>query len=390
MPFIPYKSAVVKQLNILNVQTILPTDVVFGSFEASASDPTRGSAAMVGRATGPLANAGRAAVQYRRIPLSALAALWPDPVNLTVAPTLYESLERLGQSTGIRFTTKDVSDVALDFNSGKLTLTAKPTSNRFSGSVTINIKARALQDLSTYWPRTALNRTTLLADMTDLIKLANNTNQRYVDVQALTNNGIADSTDPRGNTLVEFVGKAAYGFTGTVGVYFNRDSISDQFPDLYMYSTTPYTGTTRQFVQNYFPQILDKVLLESIIDDPVSYGSTGKDVNVPIRIASTSLNVGGTLTAKVYWQAATDFTSVRTAYTQYAVKDLTVASVGSVRGRTLTQQFYGTSVRTANVQYAVRELTVASVASVRGKMLIPQLYGTSLRQAFLQYAVADT
>lgn len=390
MPSIPYKAAVVKQLNIINIQTLSPSDLVLGGFEPSATDPTLGSIAMVGFASGPLSNAGRAVVSYRRLPLATLASYWPNPLILTKTPTLYEALERFGQSTGLRLTQNDVVDVPLNFTTGKLTLTAKPNSNVCSGSVVIDIKARDVEQLASYWPVVALNRTTVLVDMPDLIRLANTTNHRYVDTQAVTNNGIVESDDPRGNTLVEFVGNPAYGFTGTVGVYFNRDAFSALFPDLYAYSTTPYNGTTRQFVQDFFPQVLDKVTLESIIDDPVVYGSTGKDVEVPIRIASTSLNLGGTIKAKILWQSGTDVTSIRSTYIQYATKDITAANVASVRGRTLTQQFYPVSVRAMLAQYAVREITSASVASVRGRTLTRQFYGTSLRQAFLQYAVADT
>jgi len=391
MPSIPYKAAVVKQLNLINGASVLPQDVLMGGFTPTA-DPTFGVSNIKGTPTGELADRGKTQVRYHRRTLAELSQFWPAIIRIPKAPTLHEALLRIGQITGVVLTENDVENQPLDFTNGDITvtLTAKPGSNLCTGSKVITLHARKPIELASVWMNQALVRTGVLAGIGDLIGLANAINRRFVEKQSVSWGALRNSNSPFGNSVVTFTGKPEYGYTGTLDLYFNRDSIVDLFPDLYIYSTAPYKGTTLSYIQAFFPQVLDKVLPEQIVDDVVDYGSTGQDVTVPITVKETSLNLTGTTQTHVLWKSGTDFVSLRSLFAQMATKDISVASVSGVFGRTLVQQYYPTSLRSLNIQYATKELTAASVSNVIGRALVQQYYGTSVRSAFAQYAVSDT
>ena len=393
MPTIPFKQAVVKELNKINGVAIAVSDVLVGSFTASKSDPKTGTAMLFANPAGTISDAGRTTVQYQRLPLQMIAAYWPSPLVVRQAPTVRELIPALARATGVRFTEKDLQDQALDFSTGDISvvLYAQPNSNLCVGSVRVTLRAAPLVNLASVWTNPVLQRQGLLNDVSDLIALANTTNQRFVDKQCVSWGALQDTDDPRGNSVVRFTGKPAYGFTtDVVDLYFNRDSIADILPKLFIYSTQAYTGTTRQFIQTYFPQILNKIILTNIVDDFVQYGSTGQDVEVPIKVIPGSLNLTGTINASVLWQSGTDFVSFRSSFMQYASREPSAASVAGVRGKALIQQYYPVSVRSANIQYAVQDRTASSVAAVRGKALVQQYYGISMRTAFMQYAVSES
>lgn len=392
MPKISVRDTLVKQLNLLNGQTLSGSDILLGAFNDDSDQPTHGTSNIKGAPAGQIANTGKTQVTYNRQDLATLAKYWPTPLAIYAAPTLYESLLRLAQVTGLHLTTDDVEDVAITYtnNLATINLVAKAGSNLVSGSVQLTLRARKNAVLGAKWPTVKLPRTTVLSNLSELARLANTVNKVFVDPMAVSHGDLSDSDSTLGNSAVTFSGIPAYGYTGDVTVYFDRDRISDLFPDLYMYSTTPYSGTTRQFVQTYFPQVLDKVALTDIIDEPITYGSTGKNVDVAVRIATTSLNVTGTLLLHVLWQSGTDVVSVRQLLTQYAVQEPTAAGTTGVFAKMLVPQLYPVSLRQVLIQYATLDITAAGTTGVVAKYLVPQLYGVSLRQVLVQYAVAES
>lgn len=392
MPSIKPLEVAVKELNQLNSASAPSSELGLSPFLPDTPGSSQGYAVLTG-VSGSMAQSGTARIRYHRLDLAACKALWPAVISIPRAPTLHELLVRVGKVTGLSLTPDDVEDVPVAFvgNSATVNLISKDASNVVSGNVAINLTAMDDVSLPTQWPVSVLSIETTLASIPDLVVLINDANNSSVELQSVSWGEII-STDGEFNTQLTFSGKPDYGYVDDVTFQFNRTPLTTLFPLLYIYNQSTWTGTTRTLVQTYLPQMLDKILITDIKDEPVTIGNTGKDEVVVLRAANGALNVGGKVNVNVYWSNPSEVTSIRKVLGSYAVDDnVQQAGVTQATFQYLTQVVYPTSIRSVMSNYAIDDnVQQAGFTGANLTYLVQKFYPTSIRSVAMSYAVKDT
>lgn len=392
MPSIKPLEAIVKELNKVNSASVASSELGMTPFIPDSANPSVGYASLSG-VSGSMANAGSTRVRYHRLDLASLKLLWPTRIPIQRTPTLYEALLRISKVIGLTLTSKDVSDAPIAFNNGvaSVTLVAKDTSQTVSGATPITLRLSDDISLPTQWVTSALSFDNPVASIPGLVPLLNSANNTSVEVQSVSWGDIT-SIDGEYNTQIVFSGKPAYGYVDNVTVMFNRAPLTTLFPFLYVFNQTAWTGTTRSFIQKFVPQMLTKILLTDIKDEPVSIGATAKDEVVVLTAANGTLNVGGKVNVNVYWSDPNQVTGVRSVLSNYAVDDnAQQAAVGQANLQYLVQISYPTSVRAVMASYAIDDnLQQAAVGQTNLQYLVQKFYPTNIRSVTAYYAVKDT
>lgn len=392
MPSIKPLEVVVKELNKINSASVTSSELGMTSFLPDSTDPSVGYVGLSG-VSGSMATAGSTRVRYHRLDLATLKPLWPTHISIPRTPTLYEALLRLSKVIGLTLTSKDVTDAPIAFNNGlaSITLVAKDTSQIVSGSTSVSLLLGDDVSLPTKWVTSALSFDNPVASIPDLVPLLNAANKTSVELQSVSWGDIT-SIDGDYNTQIVFSGKSAYGYVGDVTVLFNRTSLTTLFPFLYAFNQTAWTGTTRSFIQKFVPQMLTKILLTDIKDEPVSIGATAKDEVVVLTAANGTLNVGGKVNVNMYWSDPNQVTSIRSVLSNYAVDDnAQQAAVGQTNLQYLVQISYPTSIRSVMTAYAIDDnVQQAAVGQTTLQYLVQKFYPTNIRSVTAFYAVKDT
>lgn len=392
MPSIKPLEVVVKELNKVNSASVTSGELGMTSFIPDSTDPSVGYAGLSG-VSGSMADAGSTRIRYHRLDLASLKPLWPTDIPIQRTPTLYEALLRIGKVVGLTLTSKDVSDAPIAFNGGTapITLVAKETSQVVSGVASITLTLADDISLPTQWVTSTLSFDNPVAAIPDLVPLLNAANRTSVEVQSVSWGDIT-SIDGEYNTQIVFSGKPAYGYVDDVTVLFNRTSLATLFPFLYVFNQTAWSGTTRGFVQTFVPQMLTKILLTDIKDEPLSIGASAKDEVVVLTAANGTLNVGGKVNVNLYWSDPNQVTGVRSVLSNYAVDDnAQQAAVGQTNLKYLVQISYPTNVRAVMASYAIDDnAQQAAVGQTNLQYLVQKFYPTNIRSVTAFYAVKDT
>ena len=393
MPKIPVVNAYVKQLNLLNGASLTPDTLLFGKFNVGVS-PNVGTVNFKGKPGTVLDGVVKDTFSAKRVALSDIVAKWVNPIPMLTTPNLYTALTRIGQRTGITFTTDDIEDSTITFDSNglcTLTMQSKTGSLLCSGSAVVNFKRIANKQLSSIYTDTALDAANVIVGDADFLALANKENNVSLDIQSVTFSTPSTSNgNSAGNSVITLTGVPAYGIEGTVMLYFDRPKFSDLFPDLYRYSQTVWTGTIRTYVQTFFPEILTKINLAGIVDGPLTVGSTGKDEVVTITAVDGSYNVTGSTTIDAIWATGQDFARIRFLGTNVAFADMTASAVKQSFTRYLTPTINPATVRFINANYVETDTSASAVKQSFLRYVTPTVYSPTIRQIGVFYAVADT
>lgn len=285
--------------------------------------------------TGTNNTLGRRYGTYGKIALSSLTGLTAQ-LKLLGAPTLYQLLPQLVRATGVALSQDDVQDATVTTNgdASSVVVSAKPTSLRYSGSVTVNYGKLGI-DLTSVWTTTALTRTSVLQGASDLVALINTTNQTTVDPTAVSvGNPVVLSGTP--NTQVTITGLSSHGYSGTVTVTYNRDNIENVVGIPGLASNTAYTGSLLTMIDTYDANRYNTIPRADIVDQTVTFNGTTSTTTV-VQISANSYTYTGTFTYQLYAGSPAQVVRVRFAGVTVLAKEDPVLYIRGVYLNVLTK-----------------------------------------------------
>lgn len=270
------KDLLVRDLNVLNNQTLAVSDMSFG-VPSIGSTPTETQMTLFASTTGTISGAGSAKITYNRVDLATVATIISQNVTVTNGNTLYTVLPSIRRFTGLQLEQSDFADSPItwsDSDTATLVLTPLETSSHWVGSATLHLTLRP-SNITRLYDTTALSLTDDLITPQGIQTQANSVNGAYVPYTAVTLGDPQDTAtaglDTTRNTAVLVSAVAGSGYVGSTYLYYDRRTLSDVFGASFNVLDDVITG--RDLVP-YLNVIKPGAVTESdILDTTVAYTS---------------------------------------------------------------------------------------------------------------------